>query len=117
MTDNNLPNGWYQVETDPDRFVGYYERDGVRMSGGAEKTAEGYVFCVKEPTKVFWKNAHQLLYPGRGLVDRAYVVDLPGEELPATLAEGFERVERLMGADADGEATEQADSDQADEED
>lgn len=115
MTDGDLPNSWRQIATDPDRFVGHYERDGVWMPGGAEKTAEGYVFCLKEPTRVFWENAHQFLGPGRGLVDDAYVVDLPGEERPTTLTEGIEAVERLMGADAGGDATEQEDSDQEDE--
>lgn len=113
---SEAPDGWRQIATDPDRFVGHYEADGRWMSGGAEKTADGrYRFYVKLPPEVFWENAHQLLVPGRGLVDGAYVVDLPGEELPATLDEGLERVERLMVLDVDRDVTEQADSDQKEE--
>lgn len=108
-----VPKGWQQVSSAPVRFVGRYKADGVRMSGGAERTSSGrYRFYVKSPTETFWENANQLLYPDRGLVDGAYRIDFPKGELPATLAEGIEAVQRLMVADdREREATGEDDSD------
>lgn len=112
------PEGWRQIATDPDRFVGHYEADGARMPGGAERTSSGqYRFYAKSPTETFWKNMHdgQHLLAASGLVDGAYLINF--EERPESLQDGIESVEEKMIADGqDGEATGQADSDQEDEE-
>lgn len=111
------PKGWRQIATNPDRFVGHYEADGVRMPGGAQRTSSGrYRFYAKSLTETFWKNMHdgQHLLAASEVVDGAYLIIF--EERPDSLQDGIESVEEKMVADGrEGAATGEDDSDQEDE--
>jgi hypothetical protein len=55
MTDNNsLPNvleerGWEQISEYPERYVGWYRGNGVKMRGGVKMSSDGTPLVYNRP--------------------------------------------------------------------
>lgn len=91
--------GWTLVDEKGgrERWVGYYQKGDVYMAGGLIRTAGGRrKFFVRNPTRRFWKNAHN----GRCQMEDAKVVEnayrLHWNRKPDAWVDGLRRIEQMI---------------------